>query len=73
MIKTNLGQITYVRTGKLDANAQIIDGKYPFFTCGEENLAINEAAFDTEAILLAGNGNFSVKYYKGKFNAYLCG
>lgn len=70
MIETNLGQITYIRTGKLDANAQDINGKYPFFTCGEENLTINEAAFDTEAVLLAGNGNFSVKYYKGKFNAY---
>lgn len=70
MIETNLGQITFIRTGKLDANAQDINGKYPFFTCGEENLTINEAAFDTEAVLLAGNGNFSVKYYKGKFNAY---
>jgi type I restriction enzyme S subunit len=70
MIETNLGLITFIRTGKLDANAQDINGKYPFFTCGEENLTINEAAFDTEAVLLAGNGNFSVKYYKGKFNAY---
>lgn len=70
MIETNLGQITHIRTGKLDANAQDINGKYPFFTCGEDILAINQAAFDAEAVLLAGNGNFSVKYYKGKFNAY---
>jgi len=70
MLETNLGEISFIRTGKLDANAQDIGGSYPFFTCGEENLRINEYAFDTEAILLAGNGNFSVKYYKGKFNAY---
>ncbi len=70
MVKTNLGQVTYITTGKLDANSQNANGLYPFFTCGEENLTINTAAFDTEAVLLAGNGNFSVKYYKGKFNAY---
>jgi len=70
MIETNLGQVTFITTGKLDANAQDTNGLYPFFTCGEENLTINTAAFDTEAVLLAGNGNFSVKYYKGKFNAY---
>lgn len=69
-VSTDLGTITFIKTGKLDANAQEKDGKYPFFTCGEENLKINDAAFDTEAVLLAGNGNFSVKYYKGKFNAY---
>lgn len=70
MENTTLGEITLIRTGKIDANAQDINGKYPFFTCGEENLRINTAAFDTEAVLLAGNGNFSVKYFKGKFNAY---
>lgn len=70
MIETNLGQVTYITTGNLDANAQNVNGLYPFFTCGEENLSINTAAFDTEAVLLAGNGNFNVKYYKGKFNAY---
>lgn len=69
-IPTTLGEVTIISTGKLDANAQDLDGKYPFFTCGEENLRINIAAFNTEAVLLAGNGNFSVKYYKGEFNAY---
>ncbi len=69
-IPTTLGEVTIITTGKLDANAQDLDGKYPFFTCGEENLRINIAAFNTEAVLLAGNGNFSVKYYKGEFNAY---
>ena len=69
-IKTSIGQITNIFTGKLDANAADICGQYPFFTCGEENLQINSYAFDTNAVLLAGNGNFSVKYYSGKFNAY---
>lgn len=69
-IETTIGQITNIRTGKLDANAAHIDGQYPFFTCGEENLYINHYAFDTNAVLLAGNGNFAVKHYNGKFNAY---
>lgn len=69
-VTTRLGDITKVRTGKLDANAQRPGGAYPFFTCGEETLAIDHYGFDTEAVLLAGNGNFNVKWYKGKFNAY---
>ena len=68
-----LGDIVNFTTGKLDSNAAEINGKYPFFTCSPETLKINSFAFNQKAILLAGNnaeGNFSVKYYEGKFNAY---
>jgi type I restriction enzyme S subunit len=61
------------KTGKLDSNAAIENGIYPFFTCSKEDFAINEYAFDEEALLLAGNNataDYSVKHYKGKFNAY---
>jgi type I restriction enzyme S subunit len=71
-IKT-LGELVNIKTGKLDSNAMIDGGKYPFFTCSREIFAINDYAFDCEAILLAGNnasGDFNVKHYKGKFNAY---
>ena len=68
--KTRLGNLVTIRTGKLDANASIENGKYPFFTCGVETLKIDDYAFDCEAVLLAGNGEFCVKYYNGKFNAY---
>ena len=60
-------------TGKLDSNAMVKDGEYPFFTCAKEVFRIDEYAFDQEALLLAGNnaaGKYDVKYYKGKFNAY---
>ncbi len=60
-------------TGKLDSNAMVDGGKYPFFTCAKEELRIDTYAFDQEALLLAGNnaaGKYDVKYYKGKFNAY---
>lgn len=65
-----LGEITKIRTGKLDANAANENGIYPFFTCAVEPLSINTAAFDCKAILVAGNGDLNVKYYEGKFNAY---
>ena len=61
------------KTGKLDSNAMVEDGEYPFFTCSKEVLRIDQYAFDQEALLLAGNnaaGKYDVKYYKGKFNAY---
>lgn len=71
--KKPLGEFVDIKTGKLDANAAIKNGKYPFFTCSRDIFAINNYAFDCEAILLAGNnavGDFNVKHYKGKFNAY---
>ena len=60
-------------TGKLDSNASVEKGAYPFFTCSKELLRIDTYAFDQEALLLAGNnaaGKYDVKYYAGKFNAY---
>lgn len=65
-----LGTVTNIKTGKLDVNAGAEDGKYPFFTCASTPYKINEYAFDTEAVLIAGNGDLNVKYYHGKFNAY---
>ena len=62
-----------IKTGKLDANAAVEGGRYPFFTCSRDIFAIDTYAFDCEAILLAGNnavGDFNVKHYNGKFNAY---
>ena len=71
--KVKLGDICAIRTGKLDSNAAVESGKYPFFTCAQETFSIDKFAFDTEAVLLGGNnanGIFPLKYYKGKFNAY---
>ena len=67
-----LGNICKITTGKLDANAQVENGQYPFFTCAERPFNIDCYAFDTEALLISGNGaNLGyINYYKGKFNAY---
>ena len=65
--------IVTFKTGKLDSNAAVENGKYPFFTCAQTTYAIDHYAYNTECVLLAGNnaaGIFPLKYYKGKFNAY---
>lgn len=67
-----LGQICEITTGKLDANTMVENGKYRFYTCAKEFYKIDEYAFDTEALLISGNGaNVGyIHYYNGKFNAY---
>ena len=57
-------------TGKEDANFATVYGQYPFFTCAKENLNCDTYTFDGSSILIAGNGDFNVKHYTGKFNAY---
>lgn len=71
--KKPLGEFVNIKTGKLNSNAAVEGGEYPFFTCSRDIFAINQFSFDCEAILLAGNnasGDFNVKHYKGKFDAY---
>lgn len=65
-----VGDLTKIRTGKLDANAAVEGGQYPFFSCAAEPLWIDKYAYDCECVLIAGNGEFNVKYYNGKFEAY---
>ncbi|MBQ2851785.1 MAG: restriction endonuclease subunit S [Bacteroidales bacterium] len=67
---TNL--ISQITTGKLDANAMIPNGKYRFYTCAKDYYYIDNYAFDDEALLISGNGEYVgyIHYYKGKFNAY---
>ena len=68
-----LPDVADITTGKLDANAAVIGGEYPFFTCAPEPSQIDSFVFDEDAVLLAGNnaqGNFHISRYNGKFNAY---
>ena len=69
-MKVKIGDLTRIKTGKLDANASSEEGKYPFFTCSRETLKIDNYSYDCECVLIAGNGDLNVKYYKGKFDAY---
>lgn len=65
-----LKELVNITTGKEDANFSNLNGKFPFFTCSKDNLKCDIPAFDSNAILISGNGDFNVKYYCGKFNAY---
>ncbi|MCB4978212.1 restriction endonuclease subunit S [Streptococcus mutans] len=64
-----LGDFFPVITGKKDANVAK-GGKYPFFSCSQNISYTDNYSFDNKAILLAGNGDFNVKIYDGKFEAY---
>lgn len=70
--KVKLGKLCSITTGKLDANAMNSNGKYRFYTCAKEYYFIDNYDFDTEALLVSGNGaNVGyIHYYNGKFNAY---
>lgn len=68
-----LGNLVQFKTGKLNSNAAVPNGRYPFFTCSQETFRTDTCAFDTECVLLAGNnanGIYPLKYFKGKFDAY---
>ena len=68
--KVGLSNIAPIITGKKDANFGIKDGNYLFFTCSQETIKAPSYSFDCDAVILAGNGDFNVKLYRGKFEAY---
>lgn len=68
--KVSLAEIAPIVTGKKDANFRTDSGKYLFFTCAQEPLKAPSYSFDCDAVILAGNGDFNVKLYRGQFEAY---
>ena len=71
-IEKKLGELCDIRTGKLDANAMVPMGKYRFYTCAKNYYYIDNYEFDTNALIISGNGaNVGyIHHYQGKFNAY---
>jgi type I restriction enzyme S subunit len=66
-----LGEICKIATGKKDVNEGNPSGQFPFFTCSRVHTFSNSYSFDTEAILIAGNGEVgNLHYFNGKFEAY---
>jgi type I restriction enzyme S subunit len=68
--ETTLGLLVNLRTGKLDVNAGVEGGEFPFFTCSRDTDKIDVAAYSGKSVIVAGNGDLNVKYYEGEFNAY---
>ena len=65
-----LGHIAHIHCGKRNAGEMDEDGMYPLFTCAKEPRKIKQYAYDCECVLVSGNIDFHVHYYKGKFDAY---
>ncbi len=66
-----LGDVCRITTGKKDVNEGNPQGQFPFFTCSRAHTFSDSYSFDTEAILIAGNGEVgNLHYFKGKFEAY---
>lgn len=68
--KVSLTEIAPIVTGKKDANFGTENGQYLFFTCAQEPINAPSYSFDCDAVILAGNGDFNVKLFRGKFEAY---
>ena len=61
----------HITTGRKDVNEGNPNGKYPFYTCSRAVTFSDHYSFDTEAILIAGNGDVgTLHYFTGKFEAY---
>lgn len=69
-VTKGLSDVAPILTGKKDANFGTENGKYLFFTCAQEPIRAPSYSFDCDAVILAGNGDFNVKIYRGKFEAY---
>lgn len=62
-----------IKTGDKDTIMREEEGKYPFFVRSPKIERINTYTFDTEAILMAGDGAGAGRifhYYKGKFGCH---
>ncbi|MBT3679273.1 MAG: restriction endonuclease subunit S [Candidatus Marinimicrobia bacterium] len=69
--KQSLGKICQIVTGKKDVNEGNPNGRFPFFTCSRSHTYSDTYTFDTQAILIAGNGDVgNLHYYSGRFEAY---
>ncbi len=67
-----LDEISKIQTGKHDANHEVSNGKYRFYTCAFEHLYCDTQRFKGECLILPGNGANvgEVFYYNGEFDAY---
>ena len=69
--EVRLGDNCAITTGHKDVNIAVPNGQYNFYTCSRDVYKANTYSFDTEAILIAGNGDVgNLHYHKGKFEVY---
>lgn len=61
-----------VFTGKKNANQNVENGIYPFFTCAPVPLLSNDSLYEGKAVIISGNGSYTgrTQYYDGNFDLY---
>ena len=66
-----LGDMAIIKTGKTDVKDAVEDGEYPLFDRSDQIKRSNKYLFDTEAVIVPGEGkDFTPRYYKGKFDLH---
>ena len=66
-----LGDIAKIKTGKTNVQDAVDDGPYPLFDRSVAVKRSNKYLFDTEAVIVPGEGaEFVPKYYNGKFDLH---
>ena len=70
--KFNLGQIANITTGSKNNQDKVPSGQYPFFVRSQNVEKIDTYSYDTEAILVPGEGNIGsiFHYIDGKFEVH---
>ena len=71
-VEKKLENLGAIRTGKRDANHQVENSPYPFYTCAFGQFKSPTFSFDGPSIILPGNGANvgKVFFHDGKFEAY---
>jgi len=66
-----LGEVAYITTGSSNREDSTAEGDYTFFDRSEDVRASSRYLFDTEAVIIAGEGQeFYPKYFVGKFDLH---
>lgn len=70
-IEEKLGEMCFITNGKSNAQDHIENGIYPLFDRSEVIKSSNNYIFDSEAVIVPGEGmRFIPKYYNGKFDLH---
>jgi len=69
--RVRLGKIADIKTGNSNVEDAIDNGLYPLFDRSLQVKRSNKYLFDTEAVIIPGEGSdFCPKYYNGKFDLH---
>ena len=70
--ENDLGNLAFIKTGSKNNEDKVSGGRYPFYVRSEKVERINTFSYDTEAILVPGEGNIGsvFHYVNGKFDVH---